>query len=173
MRTGRTSENRAWRVGGAFFRASVIRAACIVGLALAFATRPADADTCDCRTDCADRAAPNAGMSYEDEEHRLWYEVRFWTGQCEGEIWLTCWSGPSWYDVMDKVIAQGSAADRPQICQRLFALGRRMGHEWARDNAIRSIHTSDLDQWKDQLLETDDPLRAIGELEALVDARLK
>ena len=137
------------------------------------ALQSALAGPCNCQRDCKTRERPNAGLSYEDEKHRLWYEVRFWTGKCEGEIWLTCWSGPSWYDVMDKILASGAPKDRPQMCERLFALGVRIGHEWSRDNAIRSIHTDDLDRWKMQLLDSDDPIRAIGELEMLVESRLK
>ena len=144
-----------------------------IAIALLISIQPALADLCNCQKDCVGRERPNAGLSYEDEEHRLWYEVRFWTGECKGEIWLTCWSGPSWYDVIDKVLASGLPKDRPQMCARLFTLGVRMGHEWARDNAIRSIHTHDLDQWKTQLLDSDDPIRAISELEALVESRLK
>lgn len=145
-----------------------------LGLAAGLLASGAAADgLCDCRADCADRTDPTAGLGYEDEEHRLWYEVRFWTGRCEGEIWLACWSGPSWYDVMADVLAQGAEPDRPEMCRRLFALGMRMGHEWARDNAIRVIHTADLDRWKHILLDSDDPARAIGEIEALVDARLE
>ena len=57
-----------------------------------FAVR-AEADAlCDCKADCPQRADPTKGKIYDDEEHRLWYEVRFWAGHCEGEIWLTCWS---------------------------------------------------------------------------------
>ena len=131
------------------------------------------ADLCNCQRDCEGRENPRAGLSFEDEKHRLWYEVRFWSGQCKGEIWLTCWSGPSWYDVMDKVLSNGAPADRPEICERMFTLGVRLGHEWARDNAIRSIHTGDLEAWRGELLESDEPLKAIDKLEMLVDARLK
>jgi hypothetical protein len=141
--------------------------------ALLVSIQPAIADLCNCQKECANRERPNAGLTYEDEEHRLWYEVRFWTGECKGKIWLTCWSGPSWYDVMDKVLASGAPDARPQMCERLFTLGVRIGHEWARDNAIRLIHTEDLDRWQTRLLDSDDPVRAIGELEALVESRLK
>lgn len=145
-----------------------------IGIAMSFAAVAASADElCDCKADCAGRADPTAGMTYEDDKHRLWYEVRFWTGKCRGEIWLACWSGPSWYDVMAEVLAQGAAEDRPEMCRRLYALGVRMGHEWARDNDIRVIHTEDLDAWQGDLLHTDDPVRAIGAVEALVDARLE
>ncbi len=128
---------------------------------------------CDCTADCAERADPTANRTYDNEEHRLWYEARFWGGACRGKIWLTCWSGPSWYEVMNDVLSQTQETDRPEMCQRLYRLGERMGYEWARDNDIRTIHTADLEAWQSVLLGSDDPMRAISETEALVDDRLK
>ena len=146
----------------------------LIGLCVLLWAGQANADTpCDCRADCASRADPYHGKAYDDEEHRLWYEVRFWEGRCEGKIWLTCWSGPSWYDLMAKVLSEGARTDRPEMCQRLYRIGVDMGFEWAKDNAIRSIHTSDLEDWKSILLDSDDPVRAIGQIEGLVAARLK
>jgi hypothetical protein len=35
---------------------------------------------------------------------------------------------------------------------RLWELGRLVGHEWARDNAIREIDSDDIKQWGETLL---------------------
>ena len=144
----------------------------VLGLVLLAGAARADA-LCDCRADCSAKANPAEGKAYDDEEHRLWYEVRFWAGKCEGKIWLTCWSGPSWYELMDFVLAKATTQDRPDMCRRLYRIGVDMGFEWAKDNAIRTIHTSDLEDWKALLLEDDDPIRAVKRIESLVAARLE
>ncbi len=132
----------------------------------------ADEALCDCDAECTGRADPLAGQVYEDETHRLWYEVRFWTGACHSGLWW-CWTGPSWYDLMADVLSRVAAAEQAQMCPRLYALGIRMGHEWARDNAIRRIHTEDLKSWRAFLRETQDPGTTLAQIETLVADRLK
>lgn len=131
----------------------------------------ADDPLCDCTLSCAQRTDPAQNVSYEDAEHRLWYEVRFWTGACHRDLWW-CFEGPSWYEAMDKVLARATPAQRPALCPRLYRMGARMGYEWARDNAIRRIHTADLKAWRSLLLDQNDPALAVSTVEALIDARL-
>lgn len=134
---------------------------------------PAPAEIpCDCDSGCAERADPSAGFSFDDEEHRLWYQVRFWTGACHGDLFW-CFSGSSWYDVMGEVLSQAPAGSDAGLCPRLFELGRAIGHEWARDNDIRLIHTDDLDAWRSILLDAEDPEGAVGEVEKLTASRLQ
>lgn len=128
---------------------------------------------CTCDRACASKPAPSVGKSFDDEPHRHWYAGRFWRGKCHSSIWLTCWSGDDWYDVMATVLAKAETADRPALCDRLFKLGQDLGHEWARDNAVRSIHTDDMKAWRAVLLDYAEPLSATAKIEALVRARLQ
>lgn len=132
----------------------------------------ADEQLCDCEAECAKRADPLAGQVYEDETHRLWYEVRFWTGACHSDLWW-CWKGPSWYDLMAHVLAKTKPTKQAALCPRLYRLGIRMGHEWARDNDIRRIHTEDLKTWRALLRDSPEPEPVLGQIEALVADRLK
>lgn len=127
---------------------------------------------CDCRRDCAERADPSVGLAFDHEEHRLWYGVRFWTGQCHASLsW--CWSGQDWYDVMETVLDRVPVAEQAELCPRVFELGRVIGHEWARDNNVRRISTGDLDSWRGILLEGGDPVAAVERVESLAGERLR
>ena len=144
----------------------------IAAISLLLAAQILQAETCDCSRDCAERVDPALGMQFEDREHRLWYEVRFWTGKCtKGLSW--CFSGRDWYDVMSSVLERTPAAERDATCARLFDLGKRIGHEWARDNDIRRISTRDLKSWRRILLnKSTPPASAIQTTEQLTDERL-
>lgn len=133
---------------------------------------PARAGICDCVATCDGRADPADGLTYDDHDHRLWYEVRFWTGECPDDFFW-CFSGESWYHVMDNVLSYAPASDRPALCGRLFTLGIRLGHEWARDNDLRRIETDDLEDWQDQLIDAPDPHAAVTAVEKLVADRLQ
>lgn len=125
------------------------------------------AQTCDCETDCADRADPTAGLSFDDKAHRLWYADRFWRGECPASLFW-CFSGDDWYNLMQEQLARTPAADRGVACARLFALGVRIGHEWARDNDVRKISTDDLEAWQGILRDPERPAAAaLAETERL------
>lgn len=149
---------------------SILRTAIVIGM---LAGSSAAAQTaCDCDQACQDQDDPERGLSFENVEHRLWYERRFWRGRCaDGLSW--CWSGESWYDVMASTLAGLSPTKRAALCPRLYELGRRIGHEWARDNDIRRISTSDLNAWKDILKNAAEPEIGIEKLEKLSSERLR
>jgi len=127
---------------------------------------------CDCREDCAEAADPSAALSFDHREHRLWYQARFWRGECaSGLSW--CFPGKGWYETMAVLLARTPNAEQDGLCARLFDLGRRVGHEWAKDNDIRNIDTDDLGRWQAQLLNpAADPRDAVDAIEALADSRL-
>ncbi len=52
-----------------------------------------------------------------------------------------------WEDTMTRTLAKVSDKERSVLRNRLFVLGRRVGHEWARDNDVRKIDTGDLKRW--------------------------
>lgn len=129
---------------------------------------------CACDAACAAAPDPSAGKAFDDDAHRHWYVGRFWRGTCHSSLGLfSCWSGDDWYDVMTTVLAKVAATDRPALCHRLFKLGQDLGHEWARDNGVRNIHTEDLKAWRAALLDSEEPVTATAETAALVRARLQ
>lgn len=143
-------------------------------LALMAPTQPAHAAEnlpCACDQTCAERADPSAGLAFDDEKHRYWYAGRFWRGQCHSSLWW-CFSGDDWYDVMSNVLAKAPGDKQPALCTRIFNLGQKLGHEWARANDARSIHTDDLKAWQSTLLDAEDPFAATTKVEVLVAEHL-
>jgi len=127
---------------------------------------------CDCDAGCPSRRPVGAGLVFDDEEHRLWYEARFWGGTCDWRLsW--CFSGDSWYDLMIALFAKVPGGAAPEFCTRLWELGRSIGFEWARANDLRRISTDDIEDWWSQLADADDPLPALDAVEAIVHDRLK
>lgn len=127
---------------------------------------------CDCDASCADQTDPTQGLSFETAEHRLWYQERFWRGRCSDGLPWTCWPGESWYDVMSLRLAKTPSVERSHLCQRLYSLGRTIGHEWARDNDVRRISTKDLNEWRKMLLGASNAEEGIEKLEKLTAERL-
>lgn len=130
------------------------------------------AGVCDCSKDCPEAKSPMEGLAFDDKSHVDWYAGRFWRGTCSARLFW-CFSGDDWFDLMQDVLQRAPAADAGQTCQRLFTLGRRIGHEWARDNDVRAINTDDLKAWRAVLLsKSRAPAAAINDIEALVAERL-
>lgn len=107
---------------------------------------------------------PFEGLEFdaEDPKHRLWYE-RFWTGRCDGlGLFDFCTeSGGGWPDTVEKIAARADEEDRPRLRAELWAIGRMIGFEWARDNAIRRISTSDALRMAEELEGASDPWRGL------------
>jgi hypothetical protein len=149
---------------------------CLLIVAVVGCWRPALAQdalaTCDCQRDCQDRRDPAASLDFDNEEHRLWYELRFWQGACDDRLsW--CFSGDDWYDLMSEVLERLSAAAQVEFCPRLWSLGQLIGHEWARDNAVRRIDTDDLEDWQEAILESDELPATLTRIEGAVADRLR
>jgi len=117
-------------------------------------------------------AVPYDGLQFEDIRHRRWY-ARFWTGRCTDLSLFVCFSGrPYWHETMRTLVAEAPPEQRPMIAARLFALGRRIGHEWAKENDVRKISTSDIRRWYREFEQTRDTAAAIARIESEADRLL-
>lgn len=109
---------------------------------------------------------PYEGLSFDDVQHRRWY-ARFWTGRCTDLSLFVCFSGrPYWHETMRTLVESATLDRREALTRRLFALGRRIGHEWARDNDLRKISTDDIRRWYRELEKGGDIAAAIARIEA-------
>ena len=108
---------------------------------------------------------PYDGLSFDDAKHRLWY-ARFWTGKCTGLSFFSCFSGePYWNETMRRLLAKAPAERRGALAARLLDLGRKIGHEWAKENDIRRISTDHIRAWHARL-EKSDSDAALAAIEA-------
>ena len=145
---------------------------CALALIIAGSAPALAQGVCDCSKDCPEAKSPTKGLAFDDDVHFDWYAGRFWRGTCSSRLFW-CFSGEDWYDLMQDVLQRAPMADAVQACQRLFALGQRIGHEWARENDVRRISTDDLKTWRGVLLSVSiKPAVAINEIEVLVAKRL-
>ena len=115
---------------------------------------------------------PDERLAFDDANHRLWY-ARFWTGHCTGLSFFVCRSGaPYWHETMRRLVAAAPAGRREALSARLFALGRRIGHEWAKENDVRKISTENIRAWYAQLEKGADGEAAVARVEAEAAALL-
>lgn len=115
---------------------------------------------------------PYEGLAFDDAKHRLWY-ARFWTGHCTGLSFFVCRSGaPYWHETMRRLVAAAAPERRAALTQRLFALGRRIGHEWAKENDIRKISTDNIRVWYALLEKATDGEAAVVRVETEAAALL-
>lgn len=113
-----------------------------------------------------------AGLSFTNDNHREWYE-RFWTGDCSGVSGF-CLSGrPNWSDTVSHVIKKLETNEVPHFRYRLWRLGRLVGHEWAKENDVRKIHTSHTRKWDSQLRKADQLEKVLSEIEKAAQVALK
>jgi hypothetical protein len=96
------------------------------------------------RSECVGVVQVSARMTFDSAEHRNWYR-RFWTGDCKSLPALRCMPGsPNWNDVITKLVKKGRADQAPAITTAACRMGETIGHEWAREKAVRRIDTADL-----------------------------
>jgi hypothetical protein len=151
-------------------------------------TGPANATElpCDCDPSCTGGTKPwkslsHAGerLSFDQGNHRAWYEHRFWQGNCEAlsiADWGTCKLGKQtddrdWYDVMKVVLTHKAVAptERGQLCAKLVDLGHKIGFEWSRDTGRRYICTEEhLLPWF-EASENQDPAAFVNKVDREVD----
>lgn len=114
---------------------------------------------------CPARFDRNAGLAFDDRKHRAWYG-RFWTGRCDGLGFFDFCSqeGGSWPDTIAATLDNLPPAQRPRARAEMLAMGRMIGFEWARDNAIRKIDTADLRRWRTELSRAGDRWAALGRI---------
>jgi len=144
-------------MGGALRAAAI--AAAILATAAPWAAMPSPAQA-------ESAAVPYDGLAFDDVKHRRWY-ARFWTGDC-GELSLfVCFPGrPYWHETTRKLTSAAAPERRQALSARLLALGRRIGHEWAKENDIRKIGTDHIRVWYRELENAGDPGPAIARIEA-------
>jgi hypothetical protein len=128
-------------------------------------------------TGCPTHFDPYAGLSFDHDKHRAWYG-RFWTGSCEGlSTGLFspdgCFGGrPYWDDTLAQALEGVPPQDQGRLRNRLWALGRMIGHEWARDNDVRRIDSNDVEAWGNLLKTSSDLEATIDLIEAEADEKL-
>ncbi len=111
------------------------------------------------------------GHSFDDELHRLWYD-RFWTGSCSGLWFEGCFPGEAWPDLVEDLGQKHGRQQVQGLVPRFCALGRSIGHEWARDNDLRLISTDELERWYANLRQAQDLEATLQHYEDLVSERL-
>ena len=118
-------------------------------------------------------AVPYDGLAFDDVKHRRWY-ARFWTGECRELSLFVCFSGrPYWHETTKKLVAEAAPERRAALAARLFALGRRIGHEWAKENDVRAISTDDIRRWYRELEKAGNADAAITQIEAEAERMLR
>lgn len=92
---------------------------------------------------CPSQFDPYHGMMFQPGAHEAWYR-RFWTGKCDGLGLLDFCSESegSWPAQIEKLLARAAPADHAAMRAELWALGRMIGYEWAKDNNARAIHSN-------------------------------
>lgn len=125
------------------------------------------------RPDCLAYVAPTARLKFNDETHRRWYH-RAWAGVCEGLSFFSCTSGkPHWNDAIGQILKEGSPERKVELLGKSCKLAHLIGYEWAKDNSIRCIHTSDGDKflaiWKTKA----DVFERLNRIEALAKSMLR
>lgn len=82
-----------------------------------------------------------------------------------------------WNARMQEILKNVSPENRDEIQTLLGRLGEKIGTEWAKDNRIRKIDNTHLQQWGDELRrakerEPDDLIHAIQKIEKAADRML-
>jgi hypothetical protein len=146
-----------------FLRRTALLAALVLGMS--GAARAQDFISPACRP-----SVPLASMQFENPLRARWYR-RFWTGDCNHLS--GCFSGsPNWNGIVEKLLARGGPAERAALLPRACRLGHTVAMEWTREKDVRRISTRDLRDLYRVLESSDDPLRGIERVEAIVRAKL-
>lgn len=124
------------------------------------------------RGDCLSVIRGANARSYDNKEHRLWYR-RFWTGQCSGlPIWRCLSGDPKWNTEITGLLRRAPVGRKKELLASLCRLGQTIGYEWAKDNAIRCIHTRDAKKWGAMLRRRGDVFARVARIRRLANGRL-
>jgi hypothetical protein len=112
-------------------------------------------------------------LPFAHDKHRKWYS-RFWTGSCAGlSAFDFCKPGsPNWHEVMQRVSREVPPAEQKAAIQKACRLGHLIGFEWAKDNNVRCIHTSDFPSLFGLLQTRASMQERLTRLEAVARAKL-
>ena len=110
--------------------------------------------------------ADEQNRQLQDEDDYLLWVQRFYLGYN---------MVPGWLAMTDQVRERLPPSEHAAVTARLNGLGRRIGAEWAKDNAVRKLNTGTAATWRDALLESlsrDDLYAYLDRLDQDVDALL-
>jgi hypothetical protein len=95
--------------------------------------------------------SPIHRIAFDDSTHKLWYTT-WWDGKCVG-VGLFCVRDAHWDTLVKPSLDQRHpTVDQNALVKSLCTLGQLIGLEWARDNSIRCVHTSDVQRWNALIL---------------------
>lgn len=99
-------------------------------------------------TGCPTEFDPFIDLTFDHNPHQLWYN-RYWTGSCQNVPGFCLPGDPNWFGTVDEVLATVDipAEDTGRLRNKLWALGRMVGHEWSSDASHSTIATGDLRGW--------------------------
>lgn len=99
-----------------------------------------------------------------------WYK-RFWTGDCGGLS--GCVGGsPNWNEVVGKLVARSTPAQRPTVLAKACRLGPVIGQEWTRPRDVRRVDSGDLRKFQRALESAGDVLKGIENVEREARAKI-
>lgn len=144
---------------------------CAAMLVLLLAMQPAHAAD-PVRKDCRSFVKSTSSLPFADDKHRLWY-ARYWTGKCASALGWFCFAGsPTWNDTVSNVLRQAPKSKRAQVLKKACRLGQLIGFEWAKENHIRCIHTSDLKPLSEYLTGNGNVIARLDLIERKARAKL-
>jgi hypothetical protein len=114
---------------------------------LALAASPAMAEK---QNECADPAMAHAAANQQEDLSSLTPEERDWYKTFQEGTFL--FSG--WKEISEKILKSTPAELREHQRKRLEQLGRKIGMEWSRENAVRRVDNKMLKEWGDELKKT-------------------
>jgi hypothetical protein len=92
---------------------------------------------------CAVLFAQDSPDHFDNAAHRAWYR-RFWNGSCAGVTDFCAGGQPNWGTEISALVDRAAPDQRQAVSAQACRLGRKVGLEWARDNAVRKINTTEL-----------------------------
>lgn len=122
------------------------------------------------RPDCQGHVGV-APSRYDTPVHELWYR-RYWTGSCDAKIPRCLPGSPNWNDMIGKMLARSTPAQRPAVLAKACRVGQLIGLEWSRSKTIRKIDLGDLRTFNHQLESSDDVLKGLDRVEQAARAKL-
>ena len=86
--------------------------------------------------------------AFDRKRQKGWYS-RWWSGKCDDVPFPDFWTcipdeSKAWNKIVDNVVGESQGPNRTEAQKEICELGQLMGLEWAKDNGVRCIHTSDL-----------------------------
>lgn len=109
-------------------------------------------------TGCPTQIDPYVGLQFKNPGHRAWFK-RFWYGSCEDvKFPQICFPGsPYWEDAITQAMARVPEVEQGYLRNRMWALGRAGGLNWADTEPVKKITLDYVRQWGNTLLASETP----------------